>query len=209
MQGGVSLVTFVRDHYNSWLDHALPKSKIARVQSDGTVEDVEYAGDGNDFLLHREAKVWSIDASFLCLWGAMNTVGADDPPQVFYAPVAPAAGLLPVGRGAGRRVVDEPNDREEPVAIAHPNHYAVLAWLDHRTYSSDPDHGRVQLYAATLSDALETTSVIVVPHAEFFSGLSELRAVTVGTNVVLIWLDQRNARVGEYEPELWLETIWL
>jgi hypothetical protein len=102
-----------------------------------------------------------------------------------------------------------PDDRDDPFLIAHPPDYGVLAWTDHRRYTDDPLHGRIELYVATVDDALAAGTPVVFGHARFFAGLSDLNATTAGSNVILVWADNRHSMgITDPRPEVYLDTAW-
>jgi hypothetical protein len=103
---------------------------------------------------------------------------------------------------------DTVDDRDEPFFLAHPVSLGVLAWLDHRAYTLDPTDGRIELYAAPVDDTLHTGTETVFPHARFTAGLSSLTAANAGTNVLLLWIDERHRAGIEPHPEMYFETAW-
>ena len=56
---------------------------------------------------------------------------------------------------------------------------------------------------------LTTLDPTVFDHARFFEGLSELNSSAAGTNVVLVWVDDRHSNgIFDPRPEIYLDTAW-
>lgn len=215
--GDVSLVGFVRGRYSAPLDYEVPKSQYALVTSDGTVGPTVFAGIETDFTWHREARVWRAGDGFLCVWSATDLASSEDNPRNrFWAARADAAGVLNPSRGSGTPMLDAPDDRDEPFLLVQPPHPAregvigTLAWTDNRAYTLDPLNGFIALYVAPVATDLTTVDPpTVFGHARFFEGLSELNATAAGTNVVLVWVDNRHSRgIFDPRPEIYLDTAW-
>ena len=206
--GTVSLVTFVRGRWIPLLDMSVPKAQFARVAQDGTVDVSGYLAGETDFTWHREARVTRVGQSFLLLWSSVDLNDpSTNPPNLFQALLADAQGEL--GSGPPTLVFDAVDDRDEPFALPHPDHFATLAWLDHRAYTTDPAHGRIELYVAAMGDDLTTGEPTVFPHARFVAGLAQLNGAPLGSNVMLTWIDERHGSgIADPKPEVWLETAW-
>jgi hypothetical protein len=210
VRGEISLVGFVRERYSETLLMGIPKSQIARVRSDGTLEDVSYAGVDRDFTWHREARVFAPADSFLAVWSAVDLSDpSDNPPNLFYATRTDTAGVLDPARGRGVVMFDAVDDRDEPFFLPHPVHVGILMWIDHRAYTLDPPNGRIELYAAPVGDDLTTGEETVFPHARFVAGLAHLNAAPAGTNAVMVWSDERHGLgILDPKPEMYMETAW-
>jgi hypothetical protein len=208
--GDKSLVSFVRERWDSLLAMAIPKSQLALVQSDGTVSWTEYAGNEGDWTFHHEARVYRAHDTLVPIWSAVDlTSTATNPPNLFFATQTDAQAALDPNRGAGTQMFDAPDDRGDPFLVEHSEHFGVLAWLDHRKYTLEPQVGGIELYVAPVSSELVTLAPTVFPHARFIAGTSEVNAVTAGTNVVLTWIDERHGQgVLDPKPEVWVETAW-
>ena len=206
--GPVSLVSFVRGRWISLLDMSIPKAQYARVRQDGTVDGGGYLGSETDFMWHREARVTSMGPSFLLLWSAVDLNDpSTSPPNLFQALLADAQGEL--SGEPPTLVFDAVDDRDEPFALPHPDHFATLAWLDHRAYTTEPSNGRIELYVAPMSSDLATGEPTVFPHARFVAGLAQLNGAPLGSNVMLTWVDERHGSgIADPKPEVWLETAW-
>jgi hypothetical protein len=208
--GDLSLVGFVRGRYEEVLDMEIPKSQLALLHRDGTIEYGTYAGIINELRYHRECRVFGLDGAFTAVWSDVNlTDPADNPPNLFYAARTDAAGALDPLRGTGIRMFDAVDDRDEPFLIGHPVTRGVLAWTDNRSYTLDPAHGQIELYVAPVDETWQTGAETVFPHARFFAGLAGLTGANAGTNVLLVWIDQRHSGgILDPHPELYFETAW-
>jgi hypothetical protein len=214
--GDVSLVGFVRGRFSTLLDYVVPKSQYTVVARDGTVGATVYAGLEGDFTWHREARVWPDGDGFVCVWTASDLAsGEDNPPMRFWAARADAAGALDPHRGSGVPMFDAPDDRDEPFLLLQPaappapGAIGTLAWTDNRAYTLDPANGKISLYVAPVAADLTTMPPTVFDHARFFEGLSQLNSTAAGTNVVLVWIDDRHSNgIFDPRPEVYLDTAW-
>ncbi|MFH2010806.1 MAG: hypothetical protein ABI333_29665 [bacterium] len=206
----VSLVSFMRGRYDPNLDIEVPKAQLTLVQADGTVALAEYAGVMTDFTFHWETRVSRIGDELVAYWALDDLMDpSNDPPTLFYGTRTDGAGLLDPGRGRGELMLSAPFDRADPFLLAHPWHPAVLAWTDLRSYELDPLNGRIELFVAPVDEALAVGEHVVFPHARFFMGSSQLNAVLAGSNVLLLWKDERHGNgLMDPRPEVWFETAW-
>jgi len=208
--GDASLVSFVRERWDTALAMAIPKSQLALVQSDGSVKWTLYAGKEADWTYHGEARVYRAHDTLVPIWSAVDLTSTEtNPPNAFFATQTDANGELDPNRGAGTRMFDAPDDRGEPFLVEHPAHFGVMAWLDHRKYTLQPQVGGIELYVAPVSSDLVSQTPTVFSHARFIAGTSEVNAVTAGTNVILTWIDERHGQgILDPKPEVWVETAW-
>lgn len=208
--GDKSLVSFVRERWDGLLAMAIPKSQLALVSNTGSVTWSAYAGKESDWTFHHEARVFSAHGSLVSIWSANDLSSPENnPPNVFFGTKTDAQGELDPNRGAGAVVVDAPDDRGDPFLLEHPQHFALLAWLDHRSYAGGISQGKIELYVAPLADDLSSGTPTVFGHARFIAGTSELNAAPAGTNAMLTWIDERNGK-GILDPkaEIWIDTAW-
>jgi len=207
--GDVSLVSFVRENWHGGLAMVIPKSQLATVTQDGTVSAEQFLGYQTSLTFHREARLYGMGSEVTAIWSAKDLTSTEvNIPNHFFGARSDGSGVMTIS-GDGAVVVDAVDDRDEPFLAPHPVHYGVLAWLDHRAYTLEPNNGRIELYAATVNDDLSTGDPVVFPHARFVAGVAQLKGLTVGTNVMLSWLDQRHGSgIMDPKPELWLETAW-
>lgn len=210
--GDQSLVSFPRGYYDSRLELEIPKAQVAVVSAEGEVLASEFAigGPPTDFMFGRESRVFAVGDGAMMLYSALNLTDPDtDPPQLFYASTTDDEGNLDPLRAGGTLMFHADDDRDEPVFVPHPQHFGVLAWLDHRAYTLEPEAGRIELYAASVNEDLTTNEPVVFPQARFVAGTSLLQGVQAGTNVLFIWVDERHGSgIADPRPELFLETVW-
>ena len=201
--GEVTLVSFVRGRYSAPLDQAVPKSQLVRVHRDGTVEAPQFAGVADDFTWHDEARVYPVGDAVVPLWSAQDLNNpANNPPKLFFSASVDMLGNDSI-------VLNAPGDRYEPFVLAHPEQYAVMAWLDGRSYEVNMATGRIQLMAAALSATRTMGTPVVFDHARFVAETSDLNGSLAGTNVILIWLDERHGNgIADPKPEIYFETAW-
>jgi hypothetical protein len=209
--GELSLVGFVRGRYDGLLDMALPKSQMALLDASGAIAWSAYAGPESDWTFHRECRVSAIDGTFVAVW-SMTDLTDPDPaaPTLFRATRSDADGSLDPDRGQGTLVLDQVDDRDEPFLIGHPDHLGVLVWWDHRAYTLTPSEGRIELTAAPVSDDLTTGDEVVFHHGRVVAGVGHLDGALAGTNVLIVWIDQRHGSgITDPRPEVYFETVWL
>jgi hypothetical protein len=207
---GLSLLSFVRGRYDAGLEMEVPKSQIAAVLNDGTLDYSEYAGLERDLTWHREARVFLLGEVFIGIWSALDLLSPEDnPPNLFYAAMTGEEGALDPLRGRGTIMFDQVDDRDEPFFLPHPVHLGLLAWIDHRAYTLEPERGGIELYVAPVAEDLTTGEETVFPHARFVAGLSQLNAAPAGTNAILLWVDERHGMgIMDPKPEMYMETAW-
>jgi hypothetical protein len=207
--GDLSTVAFVRGRWDAIAAAAVPKSELVLVKSDGTVTMSTLADRAHDELWHGESRVYKVGGDVVAVWTAKDLNDpADNPSNVVYGGKLSSTGAMSPG-GAGASLVTAVDDRDEPFLVAHPEHYGVLGWLDHRTYTTDPNNGRIQLYVAPVAADLSTSQEVVFPHARFVAGTSDLMETTAGSNVILLWVDERHGNgIADPKPELYFETAW-
>lgn len=205
----VSVASFVRKRMDALLGMAIPKSQVTVVKKDGTIATSAFCGVAGDDTWHQESRVFGVGGAFVSIWSAKD-LNDDDPNAavVFFGARAGADGALDPARGKGKIVLNEVDDRGEMFLLPHPETFGALAWLDNRSYHSNPQ-GKIDLYAAKVDDALAAKSAVTFPHARFISGTSELNATLAGTNALLVWLDERHGGgILAPKPEMWMETVW-
>jgi hypothetical protein len=208
--GGSSLVSFVRGEWSQALTESIPRSQIALLRSDGTVAGTSFAGQADDLTFHDEARLFRIGDDVVPIWSAISLTSTEtNPPKLFFSTTVDAQGTLDPSRGTGTVVLDAPGDRYEPVVVGHPEQYAVMAWLDGRSYEVDLQNGRIELYVAPLSRDRRLGTATVFPHARFVADAGDVNALAAGTNVLLVWIDERHGMgIANPKPEVYFETAW-
>ena len=88
-------------------------------------------------------------------------------------------------------------------------HFGVLAWTDGRSQRQDPTKGKTELYVAPVDAGLRVGDAVRFPHSKFYPGTGEVTATSAGTNVLLLWVDERHGGgLTDPKPEVWFETAW-
>ncbi|MFT3773405.1 MAG: hypothetical protein QM820_49125 [Minicystis sp.] len=208
--GDLSVVSYVRYHWSEPLLQAIPRSEIAVVKNDGTLVSSTILGDPNSFTFHRESRIYTVADQLVSIHSKTDLLDpSDQPPMGFYASLLDAEGAITPKGNKGTQMFAPIDDRDEPFLIAHPDTFGVLAWLDHRAYTEDPDHGRINLYVSKVGSDLKTAGdPTVFEHVWFTAGLSDLNGVTAGTNIPLFWIDFRHSVGTDFRPEVYFETVW-
>ena len=87
--------------------------------------------------------------------------------------------------------------------IPHPKHLGVMAWSDERT-----DVG-IYLHVGPVDPEEGVTQDVLIPEARFLAMNAHLNGVPLGTNSLIVWLDDRKGgTVGNPMSEVTLETLW-
>jgi len=200
-------ISFLRDRFDSALALDIPRAQLATVDRDGNVLRTDYAEPEDLWSFNYDSRVHQINGGALLMWGAQDLTASDPIPTTFRAARIDAQGGIDPERVNGTIMVTAPDHRVEPTFVSHNVFLGSLAWLDERSYAGPS--GLIELYTAPVLDDLTTDTPTVVPHARFIEGTSQLNGVLAGTNVVLVWLDERNGNgIGDSRPEVRLETIW-
>ena len=209
--GDLSMVGFVRYRWSGMLDMAIPKAQLALVSADGTVGWTAYAGVEGGLTFDRECRTFETEDGVLAVWSSVDLLDpSTSPPNLFYATGAGPDGTLDPARGVGELMFEQVDDRDEPFVLArHPDHLGVMAWWDHRAYTTEWPDGHIDLYAAAVEEDLTATGEVVFPHARCIAGTTHLNAAAAGTNMIMAWIDERHGGgVMDPRPEVYLETAW-
>ena len=209
----VSMVSFVRYRWDSMLLMEIPKAQLATLDRDGTVLDTQYAGPSSEFSWHWDGRVNRVGDRMLVTWSLSDLEDPDpNSPTLFHGSWADAEGTLELPGGNGQLMVDGVFDRMDPFAVGLEDgtgDQAVLLWTDLRSYEETPETGLIELWAAPLDADLAVADEVVFPHARFIAGSSELNGTAVGTNVLMVWEDERTGGgIMDPRPEVYLETAW-
>lgn len=208
--GDLSMVSFVRYRFDTALAMEIPKAQLALISDDGTIEYQEFAGRETAWTWDRECRAFDVGATFVAVWSEVDLTDPDpNSPNAFHSTRTDGDGSLDPTRGGGVVMLDQVDDRDEPFLLAHPDHLGVLAWWDHRAYTLGS--GGIRLYAAPVTDELTTIvdEEVVFEHGRCIAGTTHLHAAPAGTNVLLVWIDERHGGgVMDPRPEVYFETVW-
>jgi hypothetical protein len=204
--GQVSMIGFIRNYWNGSAGTGVPKAQFARVDESGNVTAAQIGGSGSDENWCEEGWAYHVGNKFVPLWTSVDLGDSSaNPPTRLHGNVISSAENV----GSGKLFLSAPEARSEAALIEHPDHFATLAWLDQRSKATDILHGKIQLYAARLSSSLALADVRIFDHARFVQGTSHLNGTVMGTNVALMWLDERHSSgLTDPKPELWFDTVW-
>jgi hypothetical protein len=208
--GDHTLITFVRDHYNSLLDMSVGRCQAAVVHRDGSV--------GNETLLPTplampfgfQAFVHRVHGELVALWTAVSLYDEElNPPHRIIGGRINTKIITVPGSAQAHVILQGPTERGEMVLIEHPTHFGTMAWTDQRSKVADPIDGRIQLFVAAVDENLVADPHTLIPHARFIQDTSQVNGQALGTNTFLLWLDERHGgTLGNSHPEVYFETIW-
>jgi hypothetical protein len=218
MPGAPAVIAFVRERHDAVLDVDIPKAQVVTVDAGGTVLGTSFAGVEDDLTWHDEAHVFATLTGFVAVWSDKDLLApGDTPPTRFRIAAGDGLGRLDPQRGAGTLLVSgAPEHRVEPLLVELPDsplepatdQLGTLAWLDERSYV-DLLTGRIELYVAPVSKAFVLGEPVIFAHPRFIESTSDLRGARAGSNVLLVWIDERHGNgVVDPRPELWFETAW-
>jgi|GEM_PF-2826284 len=193
-------VTFLRDRHDTLLNADVPRAQVAALDRNGTLLSVNVAGPVDAGWVDSDSHVFAYAGGAALVWAGQDTTAAQ--PTTIRGATIDATGALDPNRGAGEVMVNSTGDRGSPALVEHNVHPAVLAWVDDRGSNG------ARLYTAPLSASLNEGDELVFNHPRFVLGTSALHAKRAGTNMIMVWLDERNGGAGDPKPEVWLDTAW-
>ena len=98
------------------------------------------------------------------------------------------------------------------IVVPHEMEWGVMAWTDERGRDqSGSPQDKIQLLVATVSSpdaGFRLGAHSSVLHARLFSGLAKLSGQSLGSSVLLVWIDERSSAGGQSRPEVFMETVW-
>lgn len=209
---GASVVTVTRTYTPQSLGERTNKCEVAVVRPDGAIASSGFCDGGEGFTFHHQSRVFARDDGFVLLW-SQDALGANsNPPAAFLGVTGTLDGIAPATRHRGTTLLTAPRYRSDPLYLPHPARHAVLVWEDSRSLESATVEkpGRVELWAATVGPDLTVTNARAVPHALLYSSLSDARGAVVGTNVPLVWVDDRLSGGDGLmrRPQILFDTLW-
>jgi hypothetical protein len=223
--GDHTVVTFARDLYNNLLDMTITANYATVLDKSGAVLHEGVLATGIMLPFGFESHIHRLGDEFLVLWTASDINESTDaqpnqPHRIFGSRVDPAAAINPA-QYPKTEILKAPHARGEVEAVAHPHHYAVLAWNDLRTHVDGTGDGKIDLRYQPIDGALKlATSTpmgsgsvpvteMVVPHARFIADSGQINGVALGTNIFLTWTDERHGGTAlNSKPEVYFETLW-
>jgi hypothetical protein len=205
--GTISVVSFVRGHWSDEADFDLDKSQQVVVTQQGQVAQSNFLGSATALTADLTTRTFVVGGQFLSLWTEQDLTSSDDnPPTQILVRRADGGGRM---IGQPQVMVNAPDTRDEMFLLAHPDKFAVMAWVDGRSESPDPSMGALQLYLAPVGNSLSVGAPVIFTHARFVESTSELNGTLAGSNVMLVWIDERDGQgVANPKPEVFFETAW-
>lgn len=211
------MITFTRDLYNSLLDLSVLTNYATIVDQEGTVLFESILPTPYTFPFAIETKVSQVHGQWIPLWTAsdLSAVAEDDCSsgdcnadiEIFGTIMG---GVQDPSAVEPTIIISDDQNRSQMTLIEHPNHFATMVWIDERSREDSVVDGRFELYAAAVNDSLLAGEEYKVPHARFIIDSSELGGQSVGSNVMLVWIDERKggSSIINPRPEIYLETLW-
>ena len=202
---GGSLVSWVQDIYNPFIMDPIPRGRIsyfspAGVQTWGGPMDTP----GAEFWV-RECGLGRLEDGPFAAWIAQDLFADDEPPFQIYAGAVDVTGAAAL---EATLLFEEAGERDELVlaGFQHEEFAGAIAWLDNAPQLADPQAG-VEIRGAGITTGYTTGPHVHFNHPVVTAGNAALRGARVGTNVILTWIDHRDAG-GESQTATYMETLW-
>ena len=211
VHGETSLVAFVRGYWHPWLAMNIDKAQVVTLSSAGAIEEKVYNGGAIPLTYAHEGRIFHDGDNFVSLWSEVDLNAPQDNSDqtLFKAERYSKYGRRTNDLAGPSTLLQAPGHRAEPYLVTRPEHASLLLWTDNRSAQENLLEGRIELFAAPLSNQFNLGEEIIVPHARFIEGTSSLQGQAQGSNVLLTWIDERHGMgIIDSKPELWLETLW-
>ncbi|MDP7038642.1 MAG: hypothetical protein QGI45_05750 [Myxococcota bacterium] len=206
-----SLVSFVRSYWHPWLAMKIDKAQVVTLSATGNIEEEIYNGGTIPLTYAHEGRIFHDGDNFVSLWSEVDLNAPQDSSDqtLFKAERYSKYGRRTNDLAGPSTLLQAPGHRAEPYLVNRPEHTNILLWTDNRSAQEDLLEGRIELFAAPLSQQFNLGEEVIVPHARFIEGTSHLQGQAQGSNVLLTWIDERHGMgIIDSKPELWLETLW-
>lgn len=203
--GDRSAVSFTRYVNNAAGD--VLKAQLAVVNSDGTVDAQHVFGSASDFFWHHEVRLGQLDEQTVAVWPADDLTNPAIPiPTELHAAVVDRA-ALDSGPDDPAIALSGPDFRSDPRLVDTAGPGGVMAWFDNR--NNQGANGHIELREAAVDPDLAAGEQRVFEHARIIEGAAHLRGIASGSNVLLVWIDQRDGgSILNPRPEIYFETAW-
>ncbi|MBL93485.1 MAG: hypothetical protein CMH56_16920 [Myxococcales bacterium] len=209
--GDVTLATFTRDLYDELLEMTIARNYAVMVDGEGGVLQEGMLEDQFNFGFGFETKVHQIKGSFVPLWTVADLMHDDtnQPHQIYGSIVDPSTTANPSDYLLTEVLIDS-EARSQMTLVEHPEHFAVMAWVDERSRAQDIATGRYEMFFTILDNELQPGEERKIDHGVFVVDGSQVNGQTLGPNVVLVWCDERKGggSVLNSKPEIFMETLW-
>ena len=209
--GDRSLVTFVRDRYDSLLELEVPRSEGVIVDSVGGIVDAGLLPSPPQFGFHHEAHAFAAADSVFVLWTLNDLLSEETyPPFIIYGQRIDAT-LDRLPRALGTAAIeDEVGTRSEPYFIYHGSDFeGSVAWTDERCNAIGTPPCHIELYVRMVGSTMSPRRAEVIDHARFVAGTSQINGIGIDRNAILVWVDNRHGfGLLEPRPEIYFDTVW-
>ena len=202
---GRSFVTFTRDVYDPRLELFTQRAQWVEVSHAGEVGPTTRLGRRGGFFADADARVYRNGFDLLRVWSTQDLTAEPQGGQQLLASFAGLDGVAEANRETV--LVENVQERNEPLLLNHPTSRGVLAWSDFRQVALEPFES-IHVRAGRLEDGPALEDETVLSHSVLYASQSQLHGVGRGGNVTLVWIDERHAVGIEPAPEVYLDTLW-
>ncbi|MBM64981.1 MAG: hypothetical protein CMH55_01950 [Myxococcales bacterium] len=210
---GHSVVSFTRDYWDDVLDMGISRNQVVVIDPAGELLEAGILPHSLLMPFEHESHVHRIGDDLVTLSTASSLAdeALHEPHRIFASRVPTEFPASPE-EWDYRLVLDAPRTRGEMMLVAHEREWAVMAWTDERgrDQPGSPED-KIQLLVAPLSDpdsGFRIGGHVAVPHVRLFSGMAKLSGQSLGSQVLLVWVDERNGTAQQSRPELFMDAIW-
>ncbi|MBF94699.1 MAG: hypothetical protein CMH58_06000 [Myxococcales bacterium] len=208
-----SVVSFNRGYWEQNLAMMINRNQVLVIDPSGEV--VEEGILPHDLLMpfEFESHVHSVGEEIITLSTASSLADeALHEPHRIFASRVPEAFPAPTDDWDYTLVLDAPRTRGEMILTPHAKEWAVMMWTDERgrDQPGSPED-KIQVLTAPLSSperGFRLGTHRAIPHAQVFSGMAKLSAQSLGSAVLVVWIDERNASSQQSRPEVFMEMVW-
>ena len=212
-----SMVTFTRNLYNDILELSVLTNYATIVDQEGAVLSESVLPTPYQFPFAIETKVSMVHDQWIPLWTASDLLAmantdcsTDDcnpDIQIFGSKLNGAQDPSLIDP---TDIIFDDQNRSQMALIEHPLHFATMAWIDERSREDSIVEGGFELYFAAVDEDLLAGEEHAVPHARFIVDSAELGGQSLGSNVMLVWIDERKggSNILNPTPEIYFETLW-
>jgi hypothetical protein len=202
---GRSFVTFTRDVYDARLELFTQRAQWVEVSHAGEVGPTSRLARRGGFFADADARVFRNGFDLLRVWSTQDLTAEPQGGQQLLVSFAGLDGVPEANRETV--LVENVQERNEPLLLNHPTSRGVLAWSDFRQVALEPFES-IHVRAGRLVDGPALADETVLSHSVLYASQAHLHGVSRGGNVSLVWIDERHAQGLEPAPEVYLDTLW-
>lgn len=210
---GHSVVSFTRSYWDEIMEMGINRNQVIVVDPGGEVLERGILPNSLPMPFEFESHVYRVEDELVTLSTASSLAdeAVHEPHRVFASQVPREFPSAPQ-EWDHHLVLDAPRTRGEMILEGHPSEWSVMAWTDERGRDQPGTPvDKIQVLVAPLSgpeDGFRLGADLAIPHAQVFSGMAKLSAQSLGTAVLLVWVDERNREGQQAKPELFMEMVW-